>query len=479
MSHHETDHPFAADLELGPDAMRRLVDRAMERIVEHVSSLAAQPVSDVSGAEQLARSLRAPLPERGRPLDEVLSLVFDRALSKSYNTASPGYLAFIPGGGLFQTAVADLISASVNRYSGVWIAAPGLVAIETNVLTWLRELVGLPETGTGLLTSGGSLASLIALVTARTERLGESFADGRIYLSDQIHHCVPKAARIAGFPAASLRPVPTDGALRMRPDALARAIEEDQSAGARPFLVVASAGTANTGAVDDLAALADVCDRHGLWLHVDAAYGGFFLLTERGRAVLRGIGRADSIVLDPHKGLFLPYGSGCLLVRDQGALRRAHGVTGDYMPPMQESAERVDFCDLSPELSRPWRGLSVWLPLMLHGVSTFRRYLDEKLDLARMAHERLAARDDVEIVAPPSLSLFAFRVRRPGLAEEAENSLNRRVLDAVNRRQRVFLTGTTLGGRFVLRICVLSFRTHRERLEMALSDIDAAIASVS
>ncbi len=467
--------PPPTDLELSPEAMRRLVDRAMERIVEHVASLGSQRVSDVDGADELARSLVLPVPEAGRPLDEVLSLIFDRALSKSYNTASPGYLAFIPGGGLFQTAVAELIASSVNRYSGVWVAAPGLVAIESNVLDWLRGLVGMPDTGTGLLTSGGSLANLIALVTARTERLGESFADGRIYLSDQIHHCVPKAARIAGFPGSSLATVPVDDAFRMRPDALARAVRDDRARGARPFLVVASAGTANTGAVDDLEALAAVGREHGLWLQVDAAYGGFFMLTERGRAAMRGIEHADSVVLDPHKGLFLPYGSGCLIVRDETALRRAHSVTADYMPPLQGSTERVDFCDLSPELSRPWRGLSVWLPLMLHGVSTFRAYLDEKLDLARLACERLSARDDLEIVTRPGLSLFAFRVRRAGLDGAALNALNRRVLDEVNRRQRVFLTGTVLDGRFVLRICVLSFRTHRERVEMALDDLDAAI----
>jgi aromatic-L-amino-acid decarboxylase len=243
--------------------------------------------------------------------------------------------------------------------------------------------------------------------------------------------------------------------------------------------VVANAGSVNTGAIDPLGPLADLCARHRLWLHVDAAYGGFFLLTERGRRALAGIERADSIVLDPHKSLFLPYGTGALLVRDGAALRRAHSVTADYMPPLSNDDELIDFCEISPELSRPFRGLGVWLPLKLLGAAPFRQALDEKLDLARWAADQLRAIPEVEILAEPELSLLAFRLAPAALAGAAGNRdrldrLNRDWLARVNARRRVYLTGTMLGNRFALRICVLSFRTHRDRVEQALDDLRAA-----
>src|SRR5262245_20221117 len=314
--------------ELGPspDEMRRLVDAAMERIVPHVASLAAQPSSDVDGAEAVAQSLVGGMPRHGQPLDELLALLFDRAIPKSFNTTGPGYLAYIPGGGLFASALADFIATSVNRYVGVWIAAPALAQLETNVVRFFSDLVGFgPEAG-GILTSGGSLANLTALVTARRERLPDDFLAGTLYASEETHHSVRKAALLAGFPPAAVRMLPVDARFRLRADALRQAVREDRSGGKRPFLVVANAGSTNTGAVDDMDAVADVAAEEGLWLHVDAAYGGFFLLTQRGRAAMRGIERADSVVLDPHKSLFLPYGTGSLVVRDGAALQRAHSV---------------------------------------------------------------------------------------------------------------------------------------------------------
>lgn len=466
------------DLEPDPEAMRRLVDAAMARIVPHVASLPQQPAADTEGAAALARSLAESMPEGPGSLDDALALLFDRAVPKSYNTAGPGYLAYIPGGGLFASAVAALIASSVNRYVGVWAAAPALAQLETNVVRWFCDLVGYPATAGGILTSGGSLANFSAIVMARVACLPEDFLRGRLYVSEQAHHSIKKAALLAGFPVHGVRAVPTDERFRMDVEALRTAMRADRAAGYRPFLVLASAGTTNTGAVDDLPALADLAAAEGLSLHVDAAYGGFFLLTERGRRALRGIERADSVVLDPHKGLFLPYGSGALVVRDAGSLRRAHSVPADYMPETQDDPDRVDFCELSPELSRDFRGLRAWLPLKLHGAGAFRRALDEKLDLARWACEELRAIPGVEIVAEPQLSLFAFRLVRPGADPAALDALNRRWLAGVNARQHVHLSGTILRGRFVLRICVLSFRTHRDRVAQAVEDLRAEAAAL-
>ena len=461
-------------LELSSEDFRDLVEAATRRIVDYVESLPRQPSADTDSGPELARSLVEPLPESGRPYGELLDLLFEKVVPKGFNTAGPGYLAYIPGGGIVHSAVADFIADAVNRYVGVFAAAPGLAQIEANVVRWFCDIVGYPATAGGILTSGGSLANFSALVTARRTLLPDDFLSGVLYASDQVHHSVAKAAILAGFPEENVRLVPSDGDFRIRVDLLAEAIAVDRRGGLRPFLVVGSAGTTNTGAVDNLDGLADLCAAEGLWLHVDAAYGGFFLLTVDGGRRLAGISRADSVVLDPHKGLFLPYGTGSLLVRDRDTLRRAHALSADYMPPMQDDPELVDFNLISPELSRGWRGLRVWLPLAMHGIGPFRRNLEEKLELTRWAPRELATIPGIEIVAEPQLSIVAFRLVRPDLDAGAENALNRAFLAAINDRRRVYLTGTMLGGKFALRICVLSFRTHFDRMREGLDDVRSA-----
>jgi aromatic-L-amino-acid/L-tryptophan decarboxylase len=461
--------PFPADTSLEPSAaeMERLLRLATTRIVAHVDSLPAQSAADTEGAAALSRALieREP-PERGVPAEELLDLLFDRAIPKSFNAASPGYLAYIPGGGLFPSAVADLVAAATNRYTGVFAAAPLLVQLETNVLRWFARFVGFPEGAGGFLASGGSLANFSAIVAARRDRLPEDFLRGVLYASDQTHHCVAKAAALAGFPARSIREIPSDDAFRIRLDLLEEAVAGDRRKGLAPFFVVGNAGTTNTGAVDDLAALATFCERERLWFHVDAAYGGFFLLTERGKRTMAGIERADSIVLDPHKGLFVPYGTGSLLVRDAARLRRAHSLHAEYLPGMQSDPDFVDFCEVSPELSRGFRGLRLWLPLQLHGLAPFREQLTEKLALARWAYDELRQDERFEVLDDPQLSIVAFRLRAP---EYAAERLGPELLRRVNERRRVFLSSTRLRGRYALRICVLSFRTHEDRVRDAVS----------
>jgi aromatic-L-amino-acid/L-tryptophan decarboxylase len=461
-------------LELHGDGLRRLIDAAAERIVTHVDSLPRQPAADTEGGVALARSLAEPLPETETAVEDLLDLLFTRVIPKSFNTAGPGYLAYIPGGGLPHAAVADLIAAATNRYVGVFAAAPGLAAIEATVVRWLCDMAGLPPAARGILTSGGSLATFSALVAARKHLLPENFLSGTIYASDQAHYAIQKSAILAGFPEERVRQIATDGEFRIRVDALERAIAADRAAGRIPFFVVGNAGTTNTGAVDDLPALASLAARERMWFHVDAAYGGFFLMTEEGRRRLSGIESADSIVLDPHKGMFLPYGTGALLVRDGETLKRAHALSADYMPPMQQDDDLTDFNLLSPELSRGFRGLRLWLPLKMHGAGPFRRNLEEKLELARYASEKLKEIPGIEILAEPQLSIVAFRLRPPGTGDAALDGLNRAFLDRINSRRRVYLTATRLSGRFAIRICVLSFRTHRDRMDQALEDIRAA-----
>lgn len=466
---------------LEPNAaeMQSLVDATMQRIVAHIESLPEQPASNVEGAAEFARTLIEPLPQRGESFETLLDFLFRDAIPRSFNAAGPGYLAYVPGGGVFHAAVADLIANAVNRYVGVFAAAPALAQLEANVVRWFHEIVGYPRTAGGFLTSGGSLANFSAIVTARDERLPSDFLRGTLYCSAQIHHSFQKAAHLAGFPYANIREIPVDERFRIRIDALQKAIDRDRRDGYAPFLVAGSAGTTGTGAVDDLAELVRVAREEKLWFHVDGAYGALFALTDRGRTALRGLAEADSIILDPHKTLFLPFGTGALLVKDAAALRRAHSLHADYLPDMQREEELVDFCEISPELSRDFRGLRVWLPLKLFGIAPFREQLDEKLDLIHYAAEELRKIDGIEIVAEPQLTILAFRLVRPGLDGEQLNALNRDVLERINAKKRVMLTPTVVDDRFVIRICVVSHRTHRDRVEMALEDIRSACSNAS
>jgi aromatic-L-amino-acid decarboxylase len=469
----DADAAAPRELELSEERMRSMTDAAMRRIIEFVRTLPEQPTHNTEGAREAARALIEPLPENGEPYDELVDRLFDEVIPYGYNAAAPGYLAYIPGGGLFHAAVADLIAESVNRYTSIWIPAPGLAQIEAVVVRWLCDIVGYPRNALGLLTTGGSMANFSAIFTARRERLPEDFLSGTIYVSDQVHHSIQKAAMLAGFPAANVRQVTTDVLFRMRRAELEARIAADRDAGYEPFMVVGSAGTVNTGAVDDLQMLADVASREQLWFHVDAAYGGLFTLTERGRATLTGIERSDSMSLDPHKAMFLPYGTGSLLVRDRGALARAHATAAGYLPTMQEDPDFVDFSEISPELSRDHRGLRVWLPIKMHGIGAFRRALDEKLDLTHWFTERLREIEGIEIVAEPHLTLVAFRLAARGLSEDEANALNRRFLERVNARRRIFISHAVVRGVYVLRVCVLSFRTHMPDMERALQDIRA------
>jgi aromatic-L-amino-acid decarboxylase len=442
--------------------MRAMGTAAIELLAGFVARLPDAPAADLDGGMELARTLRALRPpEDGVALHSTLSTV-ERAASKAIDTAGPGYLAYIPGGGLYTAALGDLLADRLNRFTSMAAVAPAMCAIETSVIEWLCELFAFPDGSSGVLTTGGSLANFGAVVVARTA-LGEDFADGTVYVSEQAHHSVARAVRLAGFPAQALRIVPCDSYLRLDIGSLERQIAQDRCDGLRPCLVVANAGTTNTGAIDPLGSVADVAEQEGIHFHADAAYGGFFMLTNRGCDRLSGIERADSITLDPHKGLFLPYGTGCLLVRDGELLRQAHVMGAVYLQDLAAD-ELPDFAELSPELSRDNRGLRVWLPLQLHGLAAFRRALDEKLDLAAAVYERLSCASELELPWEPQLSTVTFRLH-------GSDEANRELLERINASRRVFLSSTQIGGRLWLRVSILSHRTHRDRIDEAVEII--------
>jgi len=423
-----------------------------------------------------------PIPEQPqRDFDDLLRHVL-RAGELSMNTAGPGYLAYVPGGGLPLAGVADLVADWMNRYTGVAAASPALCRLEADVLSWLAAEFGYAPRARGLLTTGGSMANFSAVVTARHAKLGDAgdYRDAMAYASAQAHHSVAKSVSLAGIPARNLVSVRTDPRLRLRPEALEQAVQRDRDAGRRPFLLVSSAGTTNTGAIDPLDALSDVCRAKGLWHHVDGAYGGAFALCETGRARLRGIARADSITFDPHKGMFLPYGTGCLLVRDGDALRAAHQADAPYLQDFGGVGQLPPSpTDYGPELSRDFRGLRVWLPLQLYGAAAFRTALEEKLALTRRLADAVGRLEVLELADDPQLTVVPFRTRRRH--DEPLSAWNERttaLCRAVNGRGRVYLSTTLLphpeGEVVTIRACILSFRTHADRIAMAIEDITMA-----
>lgn len=458
----------ARPLEPGTGRRRRLRNAAVastERFLRRIANLKGYVETEDKGAGLL----EAPISEQGIPLERAIALLERDVVHPGGGTATAAHLAYIPGGGLYHSAVGDFLAAVSNKYAGVFFAGPGAVRMENLLLRWVADLVGYPAEAAGSIASGGSIATLTAIATARDAH-GLRAADyprSVVYLTDQAHHCIEKALRIAGLAEAPVRRIGMDAGYRMRPEALAEAIAADRAAGLRPWLVIAAAGTTDVGAVDPLEAIADIAAREGCWYHVDAAYGGFFLLTEQGRRLMRGIERSDSVVLDPHKGLFLPYGIGMVIVRNARPLAAAHDYSGNYMQDAAREPGEMSPADLSPELSKHFRALRMWLPLVLLGVGPFRAALEEKLLLARYFHAGAEAAG-FEVGPPPELSVATYRWVPAGAGPEEADRFNQALVDAMRRDGRLFISSTLLGGRFTLRMAALAFRTHRRTIDLAL-----------
>ena len=458
---------------LEPDAAER--GRLAAQVVDHaLAFLAELPDAPThrpwpSTAEH---RLDPEFSESGRDVADVLGHVGRSVDGPGITTASPRFMGYVPGGGLFHSALGDFLAAVSNKYSGFAPAAPGAARLENATVAWLAEVIGYPQEARGTLTSGGSMANLTALVAARES--ADADGGGAVYLSGTAHHCIDKALRIIGRAAAPRRAIGTDDRHRMSLGALAEALERDRANGVRPWLVVASAGTVDTGSVDPLDGIADLCRDHGAWLHVDGAYGGLFALCDEGRSILKGIERADSVALDPHKTLFLPYGTGAVLVRDGRLLSDAFSASADYIRPFV-AEDALSPADLSPELTRHFRGLRLWLPLQLAGVAAFRAAQTEKLMLARHFHARLSRVEGFELAPGPDLSIVAFRyLPRTG----SPDAFNERLLRQVQQEGRIFLSDTRIAGARWLRCAILSFRTHLEHVDEAVDVLSRAARSL-
>ncbi|MGD9564051.1 MAG: aspartate aminotransferase family protein [Pyrinomonadaceae bacterium] len=442
--------------------VRREVVDYSEDFLDNIESIKTY-VTDAGKGEGL---LDSPISEDGIGIDAAIELIKNNVDKPGLNPASGGHLGYIPGGGIYYSALGDYLADIFNRYAGVFYASPGAVRMENMLIRWMCDLVGYPAGAAGNLTTSGSLANMIAIVVARDGRNIRSADIPRsvIYLSKQTHHSVDKAIRVAGLGECVIRYIDLDERFRMIPRDLTEKIANDRADGLNPFLVVASAGTTDVGAIDPLQEIGAIAREAGCWYHIDAAYGGFFVLTEEGKAKLLGLDLADSLIIDPHKGLFLPYGLGAVLVRNADDLKRSYSFNAHYMQDAFTAPDELSPAELSPELTKHFRGLRLWLPLKLHGLAPFRACLEEKLLLAKYFYaevQKIGFESDLE----PELSVVTCRyVPKQGNADEFNRQLLKRVIDD----GRIFLSSTMLNGKFTLRFACLAFRTHVKTVDVLL-----------
>ncbi len=459
---------LAQPLEPGLDLRQRWATEVNDHAQQFVEALATGPAYRIRPDEGKG-ILNSPLSEEPQDLDSLLKLLAEHVEAPGVKLGAPGFMAFIPTSSLYPGALGDYLAGVLNPYVGNYFGSPGAVRLEHSLTRWMAGFVGYPKTSAGDLTSGGSISNLSAVVTAREHHglKARDYEKAVVYLTSQTHHSVTKALRVAGLNDCVRREIPLDSKYRMRADLLRQALDDDRRRGLVPWLIVASAGSTDTGAIDPLPEVAEAAREHKAWLHVDGAYGAMFALCPPGRQALAGMELSDSLALDPHKGLFMPCGSGALLVRDGRDLLNAYRYQAHYMQDRQAlaSLDESSPSELSPELTRPFRGLRLWLSLKLIGIRAFRAALEEKLLLARYFHERVRAVECVEAGPPPDLSVVVFRwVPKGGDAD----AFNQRLLNAVQRDGRIFLTSTRLNGQFWLRLAVLCPATHREHIDLAL-----------
>lgn len=460
-------------LRYGPERTREIGYRTIDALVETAARSEREPILRTVSAVEMRRRLDAPPPEQGAPYEQVLDKVLADVVPFRGRIDAGGYMAFIPGFPTWPSAMADLLASALQLDCCWWAGGAGPSQLELTVLGWFADWIGYPHEASGVLVSGGSAANLTALACARERLVGAMRDDLVVYVSSQSHSSVARAARALGFRPERVRVLPVDRSFRLRVDVLERAIAADRSAGLLPLAVSANAGTTNTGAVDPLEPLADLCENQGVWLHVDGAYGGFAALTERGSRALTGIERADSVTLDPHKWLFQPFECGALLVRDPDGLRSAFEITPDYLRDVS-ARDEVNFSDRGFQLTRMTRALKVWMSVQTFGVAAFRAAIDRALDLAREAATRVEESAELELLAPVDLSIVALRRRPAGLTDErALDALNVALVGAIQESGDIYLSSTRLFGRSAIRLCVLNPTTTAQHVHRALDLIES------
>lgn len=460
-------------IQLEPEEMRSLGYRVVDLLVDHFTNPGENSLGRSPDREELESHLREPVPEKGEDPQAVLDQVEEDVLPNTMRVDHPRFFGFVPGPNNFVGAIADALAAGFNVFSGTWISGAAAAQVELVVINWLREMCGLPESAGGLFTSGGSMANVTALAAARHAQLDGAEDRAVAYCSDQTHTSVDRALRLLGFDTHQLRRLRSDDQYRLDPDAVAEAVTADRADGRRPFLIVANAGTTNTGAVDPLPALVDLAHQEDLWLHVDGAYGAATVICKRGRTRLQGLAHADSLSLDPHKWLFQPFEIGGVLVRDERHLRRAFRLEAEYLEDAVGEEDEVNFSAYGIQLTRSFRALKLWMTLKVFGREHVAAAVDRGFEHAEQAERLLRERAEWSIVTPAQMGIVTFRCEPEGWDDDRVDRLNRGLAPALGEEGTAFVTKTTLNGRPVLRLCPINPRTTVDDLQDTIDRLDA------
>ena len=455
------------ELDFPPERMREIGYRVVDRIVDHLATLRDQPVGAKGDPAKLLAALAEPAPEQGMEFEAVLDQLERDIFPNSMHVNHPRFLSYVPGPGNFVGAMADALISGYNIFAGTWISGSGPAAVELATIEWLREICGMPKSTGGLFVSGGTLANLTALAVARHVKLGERPEGATVYFSDQAHSSLEKALRVIGVPGTNARKIPSDSQYRMPMNELAQRVAQDRAAGKRPFCVIASAGTTNTGAIDPLRELSAFCRQQDLWLHVDGAYGAAAAISERGRELLAGIDLADSLSLDPHKWLFQPFEIGCVLVRDIAHLRDTFRILPDYLKDTQQYSAEFNFTDHGLQLTRSFRALKLWMSIKVFGMAAFRAAIDRGFAQAEFVEARLCGMPGWEIVTPAYMGIVCFRY------SNADDAAHLRLVQTVLQDGFALITSTVLRQRTVLRTCTINPRTTNDDIDQSLERLDA------
>jgi aromatic-L-amino-acid/L-tryptophan decarboxylase len=470
------------NLAVSADQIREMGRAALDLVAAYYDTLAERPVLHPTTSADLRRLIDEPAPPGPTPFPELLDTLREVVVEYSRHNAHPRFFGYVSSPGNPFNTVGSLIAGALNSNVTCWRSGPAASEIELLTIRWLKEMLGFPMGAAGLLVSGGSMANFAGIAAARSAKLPTVVRQGirgcmRLYASSEAHFSVRKAAAMLGIGTDNVRVVRVDKSLRMDLDDLDRLVAEDRAAGHLPFCIVASAGTAGTGAIDPIGPIADFARAHDLWLHVDGAYGGFAALAPSARAAFARIGDADSLSLDPHKWLYLPVGCGCVLYRDPATARAAFSEDADYTRVVGlERDEAFAFWDYGPELSRPFRALDLWLLLKSAGVTALSEAIEENIACARYFAGLVNASPDLEMLAPVDLSIFCFRYR----AHDGDlNEFNARLMVALQQSGSSYLSNTTIDGKFALRGCVLNYRTTRADMERLLEDVRKEAAAIT
>jgi aromatic-L-amino-acid/L-tryptophan decarboxylase len=467
-----------ADLDWDSARMRSLAGRAVDLYAEFLDGLDGMPIARDVPADRVREAVVRPVPAQGLPDDELIEHVREVLVEWGVQCGHPRFLAYVTGSGTVPGAVGEMLAAAVNMNVGGWQLSPSASEIELALMRWFCDRYGLPASAGGLLVSGGAMANMVALKAARDHAAGwntrrDGIAAGpalAIYATAETHVVTDRAADALGLGTAAVRRVPVDGSLRMVPSALAELVAADRAGGVRPMAVVATAGTTSTGAIDPIDEIAGVCSDLGVWLHVDAAYGGPAVLADDLRPLLAGIERADSIAFDPHKWLYIAQSAGCVLVRDAQHLAEAYQVHATYVwQDRERTGAGISLGELGPQYSRGFQALKVWLSLLAHGSAAYARRISHDAELAHYMAALVQERSDMELAAPVGLSIccFGYVPERPA-PEEYRSRLNERIMTELQLDGRVYISNAIVDDRFVLRACFVNHRTEADDVEAVL-----------